>query len=505
MEVNVMFEKVLIANRGEIAVRIMSACKELGIKTVALFSDADVHSPHCQIADEAYPLGDPTPLESYLNIEKIIAAALETGAEAIHPGYGFLAENPEFAEQCSSAGITFIGPSSDVIRLMGHKVEAKTTIQKAGVPPIPGYHGGDQDLPSLITAGRDIGFPLIIKAASGGGGKGMRVVHEESELEESIESCKRESLKAFGDDTVFLEKYLQSPRHIEIQVLGDHHGNMIHLFERECSIQRRHQKIIEETPSTALTPQLRDAMGAAAVTAARAVGYTNAGTVEFMMDSTKNFYFLEMNTRLQVEHPITECVTGVDLVKWQLRIASGEELTLSQDQLHQQGHAIECRIYAEDPAHEFLPSTGTVHYMEVPDGVNIRNDCGVEEGMEISSFYDPLLAKLTVFGENRQDAIQKMLWSLSNYVILGVTTNVGFLRRILDHPDFQTGTITTHFIADHPELFTHTAGIPDEALIAAALSETLRTSQEPRESTSLIQKKSDPFSPWKSSQTWSNV
>jgi acetyl/propionyl-CoA carboxylase alpha subunit len=391
-----------------------------------------------------------------------------------------------------------------VIRLMGHKVEAKTTIQKAGVPPIPGYHGREQDTSSLVTEGMDIGFPLIIKAASGGGGKGMRIVNRESELAESIESCKRESLKAFGDETVFLEKYLDCPRHIEFQVLGDHHGTMIHLFERECSIQRRHQKIIEETPSTALTPELRETMGSAAVTAARAVDYTNAGTVEFMMDSDMNFYFLEMNTRLQVEHPVTEFVTGVDLVKWQLRIAAGEKLTLSQDQLHQQGHAIECRIYAEDPAHDFLPSTGTLHYIEVPQGINVRNDSGIEEGLEVTSFYDPLLAKLTIFGENREEAIQKMLWSLSNYVILGVTTNVGFLRRVLDTPDFQAGTITTHFIPDHPELFIQDP-IPDEALMAAALSETVLTHQDTQDIPPTSEGRSDPFSPWRSSGNWSNV
>lgn len=499
-----MFEKVLVANRGEIAVRIMSACEELGIKTVAVFSDVDARSPHVRMADETYSLGDPAPLESYLNISKIITAAQETGAEAIHPGYGFLAENPTFAQRCETEHITFIGPSSEVIRLMGHKVEAKTTIQKAGVPPIPGYHGGDQDIATLITEGEHIGFPLIIKAASGGGGKGMRIVGDESELEDSLESCKRESLKAFGDDSIFLEKYLDSPRHVEFQVLGDHHGHMVHLFERECSIQRRHQKIIEETPSTALTPRLRKTMGKAAVTAAQAVGYTNAGTVEFMIDSEKNFYFLEMNTRLQVEHPVTEFVTGVDLVKWQLRIASGEELTLTQDHLRQRGHAIECRIYAEDPSNGFLPSTGMLHYVETPVGINVRNDSGIEEGMEITSYYDPLLAKLTVYGENREETIQKMLWSLSQYVILGVTTNIGFLQHVLDHPDFRRGDITTHFIADHPELFPGT-GIPHEVLIAAAISETLGVNRPYSAVQPVSESRSDPYSPWKTSGGWSNV
>ncbi|MBU7031341.1 MAG: acetyl-CoA carboxylase biotin carboxylase subunit [Theionarchaea archaeon] len=499
-----MFERVLVANRGEIAVRIMSACKELGVKTVAVFSDVDSRSPHVRMADEAYPLGDPAPLESYLNISKIITAARETGADAIHPGYGFLAENDLFARECEREHITFIGPSSEVIRLMGHKVEAKTTIQKAGVPPIPGYHGAHQDIETLIGAGEEIGFPLIIKAASGGGGKGMRIVGDSSQLEDSLESCKRESLKAFGDDSVFLEKYLDSPRHVEFQVLGDQHGHTVHLFERECSIQRRHQKIIEETPSTALTPRLRETMGKAAVTVAQAVGYTNAGTVEFMVDGQKNFYFLEMNTRLQVEHPVTEFVTGVDLVKWQLRIASGEELTLTQDHLRQRGHAIECRIYAEDPSNDFLPSTGTLHHVEIPCGINIRNDSGIEEGMEITSHYDPLLAKLTVYGENRGDTIQKMLWSLSHYVVLGVTTNIGFLQHVLAHPDFRKGHITTHFIPEHPELFPGT-GIPDVVLIAAAISETLGVNRPPSAIQTISESGSDPYSPWKLSGGWSNV
>ena len=498
-----MFEKVLIANRGEIAVRVMSACQELGVKTVAVYSDVDSNSPHVRCADEAYPLGDPAPLESYLNIDKIITAAHEMGAEAIHPGYGFLAENPIFAKRCEKEGITFIGPRSDVIQLMGHKVEAKSTIQKAGVPVIPGYHGGDQCVDTLVEEGLKIGFPLLIKAASGGGGKGMRIVREEKELSGFIESCKRESLKAFGDDSVFLEKYLDKPRHIEFQVLGDHHQNVIHLCERECSIQRRHQKIIEETPSTALTDDLRRKMGNAAVKAAEAVGYTNAGTVEFMVDGNLHFYFLEMNTRLQVEHPVTEFVTGTDLVKWQLKIASGEVLTLKQDKITQRGHAIECRIYAEDPQNEFLPSTGVVHHLEFPQGVNVRNDAGIEQDMEVTSYYDPLLAKLTVYGEARSETIQKMVYALSNYVILGVTTNISFLRRVLAHESFIKGDITTHFIEEHPELFS-VPSIPDEALIAAVLAETLRLAPESAQ-VQVVSGVSDPYSPWKSAGNWSNV
>ncbi|MBU6997167.1 MAG: acetyl-CoA carboxylase biotin carboxylase subunit [Theionarchaea archaeon] len=500
-----MLEKVLIANRGEIAVRILTACQELGIKTVAIYSDVDANSPHVRMADEAYCLGDPEPRSSYLNVEKIIAAAREMGADAIHPGYGFLAENPEFAQRCEREGIVFVGPRSEVIRLMGHKVEAKSTIKKAGVPVIPGYHGGDQEIEALAEEGLKIGFPLLIKAASGGGGKGMRIVRKEEELREFIESCKRESLKAFGDETVFLEKYLDRPRHIEFQVLGDHHDHMIHLFERECSIQRRHQKIIEETPSPAMDPSLRETMGKAATRAAEAVGYTNAGTVEFMVDAEKNFYFLEMNTRLQVEHPVTEYVTGVDLVKWQLRIASGQPLTLNQATLAQRGHALECRIYAEDPHNEFLPSTGIIHYMELPEGINIRNDSGIEPNVKVTSYYDPLLAKLTVYAETRNEAIEKMMVALSNYVVLGVTTNVSFLRRILAHPDFREGNITTHFIDDHKEIFEETE-IPDEALISAAMAEKLRiSSQAVGEGATSISVAGDPYSPWKSKSSWSNV
>lgn len=484
--------------------RIVTACQELGVKTVAIYSDVDANTPHVKIADESYLLGEPEPLKSYLNIDKITAAAQETGADAIHPGYGFLAENPQFAEQCEKEGIIFIGPDSTVIRLMGHKVEAKNTIAKAGVPVIPGYHGGDQGVDTLIEEGLTIGFPLLIKAASGGGGKGMRIVRKKEELKEHIESCKRESQKAFGDDTVFLEKYLDKPRHVEFQVLGDCYGNMIHLFERECSIQRRHQKIIEETPSPVLTAALREEMGNAAVKAATAVGYTNAGTVEFMVDGDKNFYFLEMNTRLQVEHPVTEFVTGVDLVKWQLRIAAQDKLTIEQNHLIQRGHAVECRVYAEDPFHEFLPATGVIHYLELPEGVNIRNDSGIEPGMEVTSYYDPLLAKLTVHAETRAEAIGKMIWALSNYVVLGVTTNVSFLRRVLDHPKFRQGDITTHFIDEHTELFAESQ-LPDEALISAALTELLRMTPEPVHAEPVAVGVSDPYSPWRTAGNWSNV
>ncbi|MCK5261013.1 MAG: ATP-grasp domain-containing protein, partial [Thermoplasmatales archaeon] len=345
-----MFKKVLIANRGEIAVRIIKACQEIGIKTVAVYSEVDKRAPHVQLADESINLGEPTPSESYLNIPKIIENAQSVGTEAIHPGYGFLAENPDFAKACHGKGIKFIGPKPEVIRLMGDKIEAKKTMENADVPVIPGYHGEKQDMATLVKEGKKVGFPLLVKATAGGGGKGMRTVNSEDELEQSIESAKRESKSAFGNDSVFLEKYLDKPRHIEFQILADEHGNVIHLFERECSIQRRHQKIIEETPSPVMTKELREEMGKTAIAAAEAVGYTNAGTIEFMVDGNLNFYFMEMNTRLQVEHPITEATTGIDLAKWQLKIANGMELTLKQKNVTQRGHAIECRIYAEDPS-----------------------------------------------------------------------------------------------------------------------------------------------------------
>ncbi|MGF3554380.1 MAG: acetyl-CoA carboxylase biotin carboxylase subunit, partial [Thermoplasmatota archaeon] len=457
----VLFKRILVANRGEIAVRIIKACQEMNIKTIAIYSDVDSNAPHVQLADETVNLGDPTPIESYLNIPKIIKIAQETNAEAIHPGYGFLAENPDFAKSCNDVGIKFIGPSFDVIALMGDKIQAKKIMEKAGVPVIPGYHGENQDEKTLVKEGKKIGFPLLVKAAAGGGGKGMRIVHSEDLLEESIESAKRESKSAFGDDTVFLEKYLDKPRHIEFQILADEHGNIVHLFERECSIQRRHQKIIEETPSVVMNQKLREKMGKAAILAAKTVGYSNAGTVEFMVDGNLNFYFMEMNTRLQVEHPITEMTTCIDLVKWQIRIANGMELTLRQNDLIQRGHAVECRIYAEDPANGFLPSVGTLEKVEAPSGPNIRDDSGIYTGMKVTPYYDPLLAKLITYSENRTECINKMIWALSRYVILGVTTNITFLKKVLEHEEFKKGNITTHFIENYfKDWTTKKRGLP---------------------------------------------
>jgi acetyl-CoA carboxylase biotin carboxylase subunit len=500
VEEKIVFKKIMIANRGEIAVRIIKACQEMGISTVAIYSNVDKNAPHVNLSDESINLGDPTPSESYLNISKIIDHAQAIGAEAIHPGYGFLAENPDFAQACYDSGIKFIGPSSNVIELMGDKIKAKNTMERAKVPVIPGYHGIKQDMTTLVREGKKIGFPLLVKATAGGGGKGMRTVHSEDTLEESIDSAKRESKSAFGNDSVFLEKYLDKPRHIEFQILADEHGHVIHLFERECSIQRRHQKIIEETPSPVMTPKLRKEMGKAAVTAAEAVGYTNAGTIEFMVDGKLNFYFMEMNTRLQVEHPITEATTGVDLVKWQLRIASGSELTLKQQSLSQRGHALECRIYAEDPANGFLPSIGRVKNVEVPTGPNIRNDTGIEQNIDISPYYDPMLAKLIVSAESRDDSIEKMIWALSRYVILGVTTNIPFLKRVLERDEFRKGQITTHFIENY---FTESGasqegGLPIDAILALAIYDSMHTKRQ-----EVVRfKEADPHSPWRHVGRW---
>jgi acetyl-CoA carboxylase biotin carboxylase subunit len=494
-----LFKKILIANRGEIAVRIIKACQELGVKTVAIYSDVDKKAPHAQLADEAVSLGNPTPIESYLNIPKIIKIAKKTGAEAIHPGYGFLAENPDFANSCNDVGIKFIGPSPKVISLMGDKIAAKTTMEKAGVPVIPGYHGVKQDNESLIKEGKKIGFPLLVKAAAGGGGKGMRIVYSEDLLRQSIESAKRESQSSFGNDTVFLEKYVEKPRHIEFQILAGEHGNVIHLFERECSVQRRHQKIIEETPSPVMTKQLRQKMGKAAVDAAKAVGYTNAGTIEFMVDGNLNFYFMEMNTRLQVEHPITEATTGVDLAKWQLKIASGEKLTLKQSDLIQRGHAIECRIYAEDPSNGFLPSIGKLTKVQAPTGPNIRDDTGIYTGMEVTPYYDPMLAKLVTYAENRDDSISKMIWALSRYVVMGVTTNIPFLKTVIEHDEFKKGNITTHFIDNYFKDWTEAKdGLPIDAIISLAVYDSMHS----RKQEIVRYKEADPHSPWKHVGRW---
>lgn len=494
-----MFNKILIANRGEIAVRIIRACQEMGIATVAVYSEADATAPHVWMADQSTCIGPAPSAESYLRMDKIIDLAQKFGCDAVHPGFGFLAENAAFAEAVAAVGITFIGPTPETIRSMGSKTAARAIMQDVGVPVVPGYQDGGSD-DELIAAAESVGYPLLVKAAAGGGGKGMRVVRAASDLQDAIQSARNEAKNSFGDDTLFLERLIEQPHHIEFQIFGDHHGNIVHLFERECSIQRRHQKIVEETPSPLvdklLDNDLRQRMADAAVTAAQATQYLNAGTVEFLADNVGNFYFLEMNTRLQVEHPVTELVMGVDLVKLQIRVAAGDPLPFTQADLSQRGHAIECRIYAEDPVNNFLPSIGTVHYLQEPEGPGIRVDSGVMSGTEISIHYDPMLAKLIVLGDTRSDAIDKMRTALANYVILGdVVTNIPFLHDLLDHPSFHAGDTNTDFITEHMSRWQPTISeLPDEVLIAAALADLNRGSQVGAMSSA--QETADPFSPW---------
>ncbi len=488
-----MFKKILIANRGEIAIRIMRACKELGIKTVAVYSDADKNALHVQYADDAIYIGAASPKESYLNMDKIVDAARHANADAIHPGYGFLSESASFAVKVASAQLTFIGPSVDSIRAMGDKAESKIRMKQAGVPTVPGFEGleSEQD---FKQAAKEIGYPVLVKAAAGGGGKGMRVVNEESELNESIESARREALNAFGDERLLIEKYIPNAHHIEFQVFGDQHGHLVHLFERECSVQRRHQKIIEETPSLLLTPELREEMGQAAVKVAQAVDYYNAGTVEFIVNpDTFEFYFLEMNTRLQVEHPVTELTTGLDLVHWQMRVAAGERFPYSQEELTQQGHAIECRVYAEDPANGFLPSTGKLLQYIEPRGPGIRVDSGFTAGSEVTHFYDPLLAKLIVNGENREIAIQRMQAALKEFIVHGVITNLDFLQAVLSHPDFHNGDVTTRWV-EKDFNWSPPSEPSFESLVVASLADLTIIN---RKSKIENQNEPDPYSPWR--------
>ncbi len=488
-----MFEKVLIANRGEIAVRIIRACQGLGLRTVAVYSEADRGAMHTRLADEAVLLGPAAPAESYLNVDRLLTAARETGARAVHPGYGFLAENADFARGVLEAGLTFIGPAPQAIKAMGDKAAARELMIAAGVPVIPGYQGPD-DHQTLLRAAGEVGYPVLVKAAAGGGGKGMRVVWEAEDLPEELAAARREAGHAFGDERLILEKYLPRARHIELQILADQAGHTLHLFERECSIQRRHQKIIEETPSPLMDPGLQAEMGAAAVAAARAVGYTNAGTVEFIVDpETREFYFLEMNTRLQVEHPITELVTGLDLVEWQFRIAAGQPLPFTQEVLTQRGHALECRIYAEDPANNYLPTNGRLHLVVPPQGPGVRFDSGFSSGDSIGTTYDPLLAKLIVHAETREAALRRMRTALKDMVLLGVTTNREFLSEVLRHPVFLVGDATTGFLDHHFRGWTPPeTPLPPEALIAAALIEL----QPQREGRPGSDENPDPFNPW---------
>ena len=492
-----MFKKILIANRGEIALRIMRACKELGIKTVAVYSDADKNSQHPQFADEAIHIGESSPKESYLNADVLIRAALASHADAIHPGYGFLSENASFASAAESAGLKFIGPSADSIRAMGDKAESKIRMKKAGVPTIPGEEGLKTES-AFRKAAKEIGYPVLVKASAGGGGKGMRVVDDELGLGEAIQSATREALNAFGDDRLLIEKFIPNAHHIEFQVFGDQHGNLVHLFERECSVQRRHQKIIEETPSPLLTAELRAQIGEAAVKAARAVNYFNAGTIEFIVDpDTLDYYFLEMNTRLQVEHPITELTTGLDLVQWQIRVAAGERFSYSQEKLTQRGHAIECRVYAEDPD-GFLPSTGKLLQFVEPRGPGIRVDSGFRAGDEVTHFYDPLLAKLIVYGENRGVAIQKMQTTLREFVVHGVVTNIDFMQDVLAHEDFANGKVSTKWVENNFN-WSPPSEPSFESLVAVTLADTMIVNHK-----SEIANKHDPYSPWKTPSGFRN-
>jgi acetyl-CoA carboxylase biotin carboxylase subunit len=466
--------RILIANRGEIAVRVIRACRELGIPSVAVYSDADARAPHVLLADDAIRVGPPSPAESYLSIAAILDAARTTDADAIHPGYGFLSENAGFASACEQAGITFIGPPAAVIERLGSKIAARALAQQAGVPVVPGETPKDQSSDAIAAAARRVGFPLLLKPSAGGGGIGMKTIRDEGALAAGVEQARREAIAAFGDGTLYVERLIERPRHVEIQILADSHGTVLYLFERECSIQRRHQKVVEETPSPALTPELRRRMGEAAVALARAAGYRNAGTVEFLLEGTgdrASFYFLEVNTRLQVEHPVTERVTGVDLVHAQIAIASGKALPWRQDSLTQRGHAIEVRVYAEDPANDDIPQAGPLLLYREPSMPGIRIDSGVHEGGEVSVYYDPLIAKLIADGETREIARRRAIEALRSYPILGIRTNVAFLIDVLEHPRFVRGDIDTRFLDAEGDQLRAIAPVPPEASeVAAALA-----------------------------------
>ena len=494
-----LFNKILVANRSEIAIRVMNACRVLGIPSVGVYSDADANSKHRLYADEAVHIGASPPRESYLDMDKMIDAARQTGCDAIHPGYGFLAENPQFAQLCADAGIVFIGPSAEAIRLLGNKVESRIKMAETEVPLIPGMKSTNDDIALFRQAAEEAGYPVMIKAAAGGGGKGMRVVHDPKDLEPSLEAARREAKNAFDDDTVYLEKYIVNPRHIEFQILADHHGKTVHVFERECSIQRRHQKIVEETPSVALDDTLRAKMGADAVKVAQAAGYTNAGTVEFLFDESGHYYFLEMNTRIQVEHPVTEFVTGIDLVVEQIRIAAGLPLSDALGNLTQRGHAIECRIYAEDGENDFFPSTGTiVHYSE-PVGPGIRVDSGIMGDSEITIDYEPIMAKLIVHAPDREMAIRKMIDALNDYKILGVKTSKKFMIDVLKHPAFAAGKTFTNFIENNMADRQTDLDSFREIAVAAATAASVASSRKTAGSTG---GKSASPTPWQVLGSW---
>ncbi len=501
-----MFESILIANRGEIACRVIKTARAMGIRTVAVYSEADAKARHVRLADEAHLIGPPAARDSYLVTEKIIAAAQKSGAQAIHPGYGFLSENAAFADVCAKVGVTFIGPPADAIRAMGLKDAAKALMEKAGVPVVPGYHGPDQSDKTLTSAAKKIGFPLLIKAVAGGGGKGMRRVDSMQDFAAALEGARREAASAFGNDAVLIEKYVTKPRHVEIQVFADGHGNAVYLFERDCSLQRRHQKVIEEAPAPGMPEEMRRAMGEAAVKAALAIGYQGAGTVEFIVDGSRGlrpdgFYFMEMNTRLQVEHPVTEKITGQDLVEWQLRVAAGEPLPLTQDQLRIRGHAVEARLYAEDPARGFLPATGKLLRLKLPQGdAHVRVDAGVEEGDLVSVHYDPMIAKVIAWGETREAALRRLKGALQGSVVAGLTTNLPFLARIMGHAAFRAGDVDTGFIDRHlSDLIPADGKADDRTLALAALDHLLALDENYRAQAAAT---SDRWSPWASANGW---
>jgi acetyl-CoA carboxylase biotin carboxylase subunit len=470
-------KKILVANRGEIALRVMRSAREMGIQTVAVYSAADRNALHVRYADEAVYIGEAPSSQSYLVIEHIIEACRKTGAEAIHPGYGFLSENPAFARAVREAGLILIGPSPEAMEIMGNKLSAKAAALKYQIPMVPGTEEAITNVPEAKRRALEVGFPILIKAAAGGGGKGMRIVEQPDDFEEQMQLAVSEATSAFGDGSVFIERYVSSPRHIEIQVLGDTHGNIVHLFERECSVQRRHQKVVEEAPSSILTPEIRELMGRDAVNVARSVNYTGAGTVEFILDEQLNYYFLEMNTRLQVEHPVTELITGIDLVKEQIKIARGEAISFRQEDLAIQGHAIELRVYAEDPTNNFLPDIGTLQTYITPKGPGVRVDDGFEQGMEIPIYYDPMIAKLVTYGQNREEAIERMTRAIDEYQITGIQTTLGFGKFVMQHPAFTSGQFDTHFVKKYftPDVFREER--EDEALIAALIAERLLSNQ----------------------------
>ena len=496
-----MFDKILIANRGEIACRIVRTARRLGVRTVAVYSDADAGARHVALADEAYRIGPAPAAESYLRPELLLAVAVRSGAQAVHPGYGFLSENADFAAACAAAGIAFVGPPVAAIEAMGSKSAAKRIMAEAGVPLVPGYHGEDQDPAFLQQQADAIGYPLLIKAVAGGGGKGMRVVERAEDFAAALAGACREGQNAFGDGRVLLERYLRRPRHVEVQVFADGAGSAVHLFERDCSIQRRHQKVVEEAPAPGMTPELRERMGAAALAAARAIGYVGAGTVEFLLDADDAFYFMEMNTRLQVEHPVTEMITGVDLVEWQLRVACGEPLPRRQEELAISGHAIEVRLYAEDPARDFLPATGTLGHLRTPEeGPHLRLDSGVRQGDAVGIHYDPMLAKLIVWDGDRAGALRRLRGALAACQVSGVTTNLGFLGALAAHPAFAAAELDTGFIERHRRaLFPETVPAGDRTLALAALDVLLCRAAEARQTAAVS---GDPHSPWNRTDGW---